>query len=127
MSASLALQRMMVATLTGLVGVSGVYDAPPPDAVSPYVVVGGDVVTDWSTKTGIGHEHRIAINVWEAGPGTARAKAVMAGVETAMRGLSGSRDGHAVVLVQLVRTLVLSDAEDWTQGILEFRVRTIEI
>jgi hypothetical protein len=118
---------MMVATLTGLVGVSGVYDAPPPAAVSPYVVVGGDVVTDWSTKTGIGHEHRIAINVWEAGPGTARAKAVMAGVETAMRGLSGSRDGHAVVLVQLVRTLVLSDAEDWTQGILEFRVRTIEI
>lgn len=126
MSASLALQRMMVAAFTGLPGITGVYDAPPPDAVSPYIVLGSDVVTDWSSKTGIGHEHRLAINVWEAGPGTARAKALMGAVEATMRGLSGGRDGQVIVLVQPVRTLVLTDAEGWTQGILEFRVRTVE-
>jgi hypothetical protein len=124
MSASLALQRMMVAPLAAVPGVTGVFDAPPPDAVSPYLVIGDDLVTDWSTKTEAGHEHRVAVTVWEAGPGAARAKSVMGAVELALSGLTGARDGHRVVLARLVRTLVLTDPDGWTQGIVEFRVRT---
>jgi hypothetical protein len=125
MSASLAVQRMVVAALAGVPGVTGVFDAPPPDAASPYLVVGDDVTTDWSTKTETGHEHRIAVTVWEAGPGAARAKLVMGTVEAALAGLAGVRDGHRIVLARLVRTLVLTDSEGWTQGIVEFRLRTI--
>lgn len=124
MSASLALQRMVVAALAAVPGVTGVYDAPPPDAVSPYIVVGDDLTIDWSTKTETGHEHRIAVTVWEAGPGTARAKLVMGAVEMALAGLAGVRNGHRIVLARLVRTLVLTDPEGWTQGIVEFRLRT---
>lgn len=125
MSASLAVQRMVVAALAGVPGVTGVYDAPPPDARSPYLVVGDDVTSDWSTKTGTGHEHRIAVTVWEAGPGTARARSVMGAVETVLAGLAEDRDGHRIVLARLVRTLALTDPEGWTQGIVEFRLRTI--
>jgi hypothetical protein len=124
MSASLALQRMMVAALAAVPGVTGVFDAPPPDAMSPYLVIGDDLATDWSTKTEAGHEHRVAVTVWEAGPGAARAKSVMGQVELALSGLAGARDGHRVVLSRLVRTLVLTDPDGWTQGIVEFRVRT---
>lgn len=127
MSASLALQRMMVAALAGVGGVTGVYDAPPADAASPYLVIGGDLVSDWSTKTETGHEHRVSVNVWDAGPGAAPAKAVMGVVETALAAMTGARDGHRLVSVRLVRTLVLTDAEGWTQGIIEFRMRTIAI
>ena len=124
MSASLAVQRLVVAALGGVAGVTGVFDGPPVDAAPPYLVVGPDLVTDWSTKTEVGHEHRFAVSVWHAGPGAARAKALMGSVEAALRGLAGSRDGHVLVSARLVRTLVLTDAEGWTQGIVEFRVRT---
>ena len=125
MSASLAVQKRVAAALAGVAGVTGVYDGPPPDAVPPYVVIGADVVTDWSTKTGVGHEHRLAINVWDTGPGTAGAKALIGAVAAALAGLSGVQDGHQIVSALMVRQLVLTDADGWTQGIAEFRVRSV--
>lgn len=127
MSASLVVQRLLVTALAGVPGVTGVYDGPPADAVAPYLVIGADLVTDWSTKTETGHEHRITITVWDAGPGTARAKAVMGAVETAVAALTGVRDGHVVVSARLLRTLVLTDAEGWSQGIVDFRIRSLQI
>ncbi len=125
MNASLALQRQVAAALATVPGITGVFDGPPTDAVSPYLVIGADLVTDWSTKSGPGHEHRIGVTLWSAGPGTAGAKAIMGVVETALSGLSGALDGHAIVSTVLLRTLVLTDPEGWTQGIVEFRVRTV--
>lgn len=127
MSASLAVQKLVVAALTGVPGVTGVFDGPPADAAPPYVVIGSDLVTDWSTKTEVGHEHRLAINVWDAGPGTAAAKAVMAAVSERLVALSGVQDGHRTVSALLLRQLVLTDALGWTQGIVEFRVRSVAV
>ena len=127
MSASLAVQKCVVAALTGVPGVTGVYDGPPPDAAPPYLVIGSDLVTDWSTKTEVGHEHRLAINVWDAGPGTAAAKAVMGAVAVRLAALAGMANGHRIVSALLLRQLVLTDAEGWTQGIVEFRVRSVRI
>ena len=127
MSASLAVQRLMVAALADIPGLTGVYDGPPPDAASPYLVIGADIATDWSTKTETGHEHRVAVNVWDAGPGTAPVKTLMGAVETRLASLAGGRDGHRIVSSRLVRSLVLTDAEGWSHGIVEFRLRTIEV
>jgi hypothetical protein len=124
MSASLAMQKLLVAALAGIDGISGVFDGPPPDAPPPYLVVGADLVSDWSTKTEAGHEHRITINAWDAGPGAARAKALLGAVETALTGLGGSSDGHMIVSTRLLRSLVLTDAEGWSQGIIDFRIRS---
>lgn len=124
MSASLAVQRLLAAALAGVPAVTGVFDGPPVDAVAPYLVIGPDLMTDWGTKTEAGHEHRIGVTVWDAGPGTVRAKTIMGAVETALVGLAGTRDGHAVVSTRLLRTMVLTDPEQWAQGIVEFRVRT---
>ena len=124
MSASLAMQRLLVAALAGIDGITGVHDGPPADAPPPYLVIGSDLVSDWSTKTETGHEHRIAINVWDAGPGAARAKAIMGRVETRLAALAGNRNGHLLVSARLLRTLVLTDAEGWSQGIVEFRLRS---
>jgi hypothetical protein len=124
MSASLAVQTLVAAALADLPGVNGVYDGPPPDAVPPYVVIGSDLVTDWSTKTETGHEHRLAIHVWDAGPGAAAAKRLMGGVAQRLAALSGAQGGHRIVSSFLLRSLVLTDAEGWTQGIVEFRVRS---
>jgi hypothetical protein len=124
MSASLAMQRLLAAALAAIPGITGVYDGPPPDAVAPYLVIGPDVVGDWSTKTEPGHEHRVSIAVWDAGPGAARAKALMGQVEAILAGLGGSQGGHLLVSTRLLRTLVLTDPEGWTQGLVEFRLRS---
>jgi hypothetical protein len=126
MSASLAVQRLMLAALGDIPGLSGIYDGPPPDSASPYLVIGADTVTDWSTKTETGHEHRVAVAVWDAGPGTAPAKRLIADVEARLAALAGVRDGHRLVSTRLVRTLVLTDPEGWSQGIVEFRLRTTQ-
>lgn len=127
MSASLAVQRMLFSALAGAGGVTAVYDGPPVDAVAPYLVIGGDLVIDWSTKTTVGHEHRVTISVWDAGPGAARAKAVMGEVEGEVAAMTGSRDGTVLVSTRLVRSQVLTDAEGWTRGLVEFRIRTVQV
>jgi hypothetical protein len=125
MSASLDLQRLVAAALAGIPGLTGVFDAPAPDQPPPYAVIGPDTATDWSTKTGAGHEHRIAVTVWDAGPGAARAKALMGEVEARLAALSGRSGGTAVFDARLLRAFVLTDPEGWTQGIVEFRIRTV--
>jgi hypothetical protein len=124
MSASLAVQRLVLAALVDMPGITGVHDGPPPDAPPPYLVIGSDIMSDAGTKTEIAHDHRLAINVWDAGPGTAAAKVLMGEVATRLSGLAGTRDGHRIISSRLLRTLVLTDAEGWTQGIVEIRVRS---
>ncbi|PZN97386.1 MAG: DUF3168 domain-containing protein [Alphaproteobacteria bacterium] len=125
MSASIAVQRLVLAALAAVPGVTGVHDGPPVDAVSPYLVIGPDLVTDWSTKTETGHEHRIGVTAWVEGPAAAPAKAIIGGVEAALAAMAGTQGGHRLVSVRLLRSLVLTDPEGWSQGIVEFRLRTV--
>lgn len=126
MNASLAVQRLMKAALADIPGITGVFDGPPVDAASPYLVIGSDIASDWSTKTETGREHRVVVNIWHSGPGVAATKSLIGDVETRLAGLAGTRDGHRLVLARLVRSMVLTDPDGWSQGIVEFRFRTIE-
>ncbi len=125
MSASLAMQKLAVAALATIEGIGGVFDGPSPGAPPPYLVVGPVLVTEWSSKTFAGHEHRLGVTVWDAGPGTVRAKQIMAEVEARLVVLTGVMDGHRVASSRLLRSLVLTDPEGWTQGLVECRVRSL--
>lgn len=124
MSASLAMQRLVVAALAAVEGVTGVHDAPPVDAVAPYLTVGPDLMRDWSTKTEAGHEHVVQVRVWDDRTGAARVKPLMGAVEAVLAGLSGGADGHVLVSSRLVRALVRAEAGGWTEGLVEFRLRS---
>lgn len=124
MGASLAMQRLMVAALSGLPGISGVFDGPPADAAPPYLVIGPELMTDWSTKTETGHEHRVQLRVWDRGRSGVRVRPLMAAVEAAMAALSGEVTGHRLVSCRFVRATVLNDGDGWTQGLVEFRLRS---
>jgi hypothetical protein len=124
MSASLAVQQLVMAALVDMPGITGVYDGPPPDAPPPYLVIGSDIMSDAGTKTEIAHDHRLAINVWDAGPGAAATKVLIGELVSRLSSLAGARHGHRIISSRLLRTLVLTDAEGWTQGIVEIRVRS---
>lgn len=124
MSASLAVQRMVYAVLADLPGVTGVYDGVPVDATAPYLTIGPDLVTDWSNKSAVGHEHRVQVNIWDDRTSTDPVKTLGGIVEDRLRALSGSRDGHRIVGSVFLRSFVAAAPDDWTQGVVEFRIRT---
>ena len=122
MSASLALQKAVVAALADLPGLTGVHDGPPPDAPPPYAVIGPDLVADWSSKTERGHATRLLVTIWDDRPGGARLRGLLGAAETRLRALSGSWDGHRIVLVQWLRSSVEAPDGGWRAGRMEIRV-----
>jgi hypothetical protein len=128
-SASLAVQAALHAALTAAPGLAGVavFDWVAPDAAAPYLTIGADSVADWSHKTGTGHEHRVQINVWDDRPGTARLKALAAAAEAAVRGVTGTVDGHRVAGVIFVHAVFLKGTDGWSQASLDFRIRTEQL
>ncbi|UAJ08810.1 tail completion protein gp17 [Glacieibacterium megasporae] len=130
MSASLAVQSLIVAALRsapGLEPLTGVCDGVAPDAVAPYLTVGPDSMADWSHQTGTGHEHAVRLALWDDRPGTARVKVLAAAAETAIRALSGSRDATRIAGVAFIRTVFVKDPGGWTQAAIDFRIRTEQL
>ncbi|MCK0196348.1 DUF3168 domain-containing protein [Ancylobacter sp. 6x-1] len=52
------------AGLIALLGGTRVYDLPPPSPDFSYVTLGEAQVSDWSTATERGEEHRLTLHVW---------------------------------------------------------------
>jgi hypothetical protein len=122
MSASLAMQKAVVAALADLGGLTGIYDGPPPDAAAPYAVIGPDLLTDWSHKSGVGHEVRLVITLWDDRPGGARLRALVGEATARLRALAGDWDGHHIVLSRLQRASVGAPQDGWRAGSIEMRL-----
>lgn len=131
MTASLALQRALVAALATdewLAGrMGGVFDQPPPGAALPYLTVGPDIVSDWSSKTHEGREHRLRVTVWEAPRAILRCAEAMGRVEAVVAALTRDLDGHRLVTLRFLRSAMDHGAGtpgDPVRGVIEFRART---
>jgi hypothetical protein len=127
MAASLAVQKAVVAALAELAGLTGVHDGPPPDAPAPYAVIGPDLVNDFSHKTGIGHDVRLVVTIWDDRPGAARLRALLGAAAVQLRLLSGEWDGHRIVLARLQRAGVGAPDDGWRPGTIELRVLTEQL
>lgn len=128
-SASMVLQRAVVSALAGDSWLqerfAGVYDAPPPGATPPYLVVGPDIVTDWSTKSNAGREHRLRVTVWEQPLAVFRCGEAIARIEERLGALPAILNGHRLVSMRFLRSFVDAEAGGSpTRGQIEFRART---
>lgn len=99
---SLALQKSVFAALVADAGVGAVvgdriFDAAPRNAAFPYVTFGDTRVTDWSTGTGEGAEHRLALHVWSREPGKAECLAALEAIRAALHDAALDLDGHRLV------------------------------
>ena len=125
-----AVQTALVAALSNALGisgiVSGVFDGPPPRATFPYIAIGDGVVTDWSTKTQIGRELRIAITIWDDGEVPARLHALVAAAETAMVTLPRDLPGWRIASLVFLRALIVRDAGGPWAGLVEHRIRILQ-
>jgi hypothetical protein len=122
MSAVLAMQKAVVAALAEMALLTGVYDGPPLDAAAPYAVIGPDLLLDWSHKSGIGHEVRMVVTLWDDRPGAARLRGLMGDAVARLRALAGEWDGHHIVLSRLQRAGVGNPEDGWRAGTVEVRL-----
>jgi hypothetical protein len=82
--ASLALQKALYGALSADTvlsdRVTGIFDWAPDGQKLPYVQIGEDIVTDWSTKSFTGTEHRLTLHVWSQATGRLQGKQIMADI-----------------------------------------------
>lgn len=130
MSAALELQIAAVAALRAAAGIAGtaqVHDGAPADAALPYLVFGDGLSFDWSTKTHVGREHRLIVLVWDEAGRTARLQGLVAAAEGALAALPKLLPGHRVVSNVAVRSRIVRERQGPWAGLVEQRVRTMEI
>jgi len=130
-SAAAAVQAAVVAALTGdaiiAQAVSGVWDGPPRDPALPYLAVEGGTSADWSVKGARGREHRVAVTVWDDAMASARLHGLMAAAEEAIEAMPRRLGGHRVASLAFLRGRIVRDAAGPWAGLIEYRLRTIEI
>jgi hypothetical protein len=103
----------------------GVYDGPEPRAVFPYIAVTDSLVADWSTKTAIGRELRMAVTVWDDGEEATRLHDLMGHVEDAVAALPRDLPGWRVASIVFLRSLISRDAAGPWAGLVEYRLRLL--
>ncbi len=104
---------------------SGIYDGPPVRAAFPYVSLAGSLSTDWSTKTVIGREIRLAITVWDDGDEATRLHNLMSHAEEAIAAMARHVPGWHVASNVFLRSLIAHDAAGPWAGLVEHRVRIL--
>lgn len=106
---------------------TGIYDGPPPRAVFPYVAINDGIVSDWSTKNGIGREIRFALTVWDDGESATRLSNLMSHVEDAVLAIPRDLPDWRIASLIFVRSMVVRDPAGPWAGLVEHRVRLLAI
>jgi hypothetical protein len=125
----LAVQTAVIAALEAHPGLSaaltGVYDGVPPLAAFPYVSIADGLVSDWSTKTAIGREIRVALTIWDDGEEATQLHQLMGQVEDAVAAVARDLPGWRVASVVFLRSLIARDPAGPWAGLVEYRVRVM--
>jgi Protein of unknown function (DUF3168) len=93
----------------------------------PLIQLGEEFITDWSSKTFTGFEHRCFVHVWSNSPGLGEVKALLASVADALTTQPFEVSGAQLHAVYLQASRVLRERDGRTlHGVLELRVRLIK-
>ncbi len=129
MSASWALQQAIFATLCSSDDVKDavgdpprVFDTPPRGTAFPYVVIGDDTESDWSTATEDGSEHAVVIHIWSRADGHREAKLVADAVRDTLDGAELAVTGQALIDIRHLETNFTRESDgETTHALLRFR------
>jgi len=99
-----ALQQAVFAALVASDSIKDVVDDPPRvfdqvprGARFPYIVIGEDKQSDWSTATDRGSEHLFTVHVWSRAPGAKEARVAAEAVAAALDGAALTVSGFNLV------------------------------
>ena len=109
--------------LTNTLGAAVFDDVPDTQAVSfPYVQIGEDTATDYSTKDVTGTETVINLHVWSRYRGSTETKQVMDRVHTSLHDSNLTVTGHNLINMRFEFGDVIRDPDGITRhGVMRFR------
>jgi hypothetical protein len=103
-AASWALQQAIFATLAAAADIREavgdpprIYDAVPRGSAFPYIVIGDDKESDWSTATELGTAHALTIHIWSRAAGRKETRLAAQAVIEALNGAELTLDGQALI------------------------------
>lgn len=103
-AASWALQQAIFATLSLNGDVKDcvgdpprIFDAVPRGAPFPYIVIGDDKESDWSTATEPGTSHALTVHIWSRAAGRKETRQAAQAVIGALNGAELTLDGQALI------------------------------
>ncbi len=131
-SASWALQTAIFAALSADAGIKSVlgdpprvFDEVPRDAAMPYLVIGGDRQSDWSTATDTGAEHALTMHIWSRARGHRESKAIAEAVREALDNANLALTGHTLIGIKHQSQEFLRQTDGQTyHAVLRFRAVT---
>jgi hypothetical protein len=131
-SASWALQTAIFAALSADANIKSVlgdppriYDEVPRNAAMPYLVLGDDKESDWSTSTDSGTEHALVLQVWSRGRGRKDSKTVAAIVGASLDDAALTLTGHKLIGIKHQSSEFLRQTDGRTyRAVMKFRAVT---
>jgi hypothetical protein len=129
MSASWALQQAIFATLCASDDIKDlvddpprIFDTPPRGTAFPYIVIGDDTESDWSTATEAGSEHAVVIHAWSRADGHKEAKLIADTVRDTLDGAELAVTGQALIGIRYLDTAFTRESDGETiHAVLRFR------
>jgi hypothetical protein len=120
-AASWALQQAIFATLFASDAVKDaagdpprVFDVVPRGAAFPYIVIGDDAETDWSTQTSAGSSHVLTIHIWSRAAGRRETRLAAQAVIDALDGAALGLDGQTLIDLRWLDSQALPEADGET-------------
>jgi Protein of unknown function (DUF3168) len=107
--------------------INGVYDGPPPRSTFPYISIADGLMSDWSTKTAVGREIRLALTVWDGGEEASRLSSLIGHVEDAIAALPRDLPGWCIASNVFLRSIIARDAAGPWAGLVEYRTRMLAV
>ncbi len=104
---------------------TGIYDGPPPRAGFPYVSIADGITSDWSTKTAIGREIRLALTLWDDCGEASRLPDLIGHIEDAIAAMPRDLPGWRIASLVFLRSVVVRDAAGPWAGLVEYRFRML--
>jgi len=127
----LSLQQAIFTTLTGSItlvnylGGPKIYDAIPEETAFPYVTIGQSLMTDWSTASDQGREHRLRLHVWSRDSGSSETQQIAEEIINSLHDVSLNLTDNVLVNMRFTGADVLRDSDGKTHhSILRFRAVT---
>lgn len=91
----------------------------------PWLAISASASVDWSTKTEIGYETRIAMELHCRGDTPGSAGDLVAAIQARIRAFPRAQTGFAVVTQEFMRARVAQVAESSRTILIEYRFRTL--
>jgi len=96
--------------LAAALGGPRVYDVPPASPAFPYVTIGEAQVTDWSTATDAGEEHRLTLHAWSRQGGHDEAHALASLIQQALHDADLELEGCRLVNLRMTTAEIRREA-----------------